>query len=184
MDGFVGALRADGPAADRAEAMGLYGWLIGDWVLEVTEFLPDGSSLTRAGEWHFAWVLEGRAIQDVWAVPPRGQRGAATGPSTERYGTTLRVYDPAIDAWHILWTEPVTQLYLQQIGRRQGADIVQDGRTPDGRLMRWRFSEITSDAFVWQSHVSTDEGMTWRMNVAFRARRVADSASPIPPAMR
>jgi len=45
------------------------------------------------------------------------------------YGTTLRVYDPGIDAWHILWSDPLKQLYRRQIGRARGQDIVQEGRT-------------------------------------------------------
>ncbi|HTC11554.1 MAG TPA: hypothetical protein VK726_22550 [Acetobacteraceae bacterium] len=178
MDSYLDALRADGPAADRANAMDLYGWLIGDWALEVSEFLADNTTLTRPGEWHFGWVLEGRAIQDVWIVPPRGQRRPeAAVAGSERYGTTLRVYDPGIDAWHILWTEPVTQLYLRQIGRRQGAGIVQDGRLPDGQLMRWSFSDIAAHSFVWRSQVSADEGTNWRMNVEFLARRMNGGAA-------
>ena len=43
------------------------------------------------------------------------------------YGTTLRVYDPDIDAWRIQWTDPVTQNFLQMIGRAEGGDIVQLG---------------------------------------------------------
>jgi hypothetical protein len=77
------------------------------------------------------------AIQDVWIVPPRGdvRRGnaAANGSS---YGTTLRVYDPDIDAWRIQWTDPVTRNFLQMIGRAEGADIVQLGTRPDGKLAR------------------------------------------------
>ena len=30
--GFIRTLVSDRPAADRADKMGLYGWLIGDWV--------------------------------------------------------------------------------------------------------------------------------------------------------
>ncbi len=53
-----------------------------------------------SGEWHFGWALEGRAVQDVWIVPPRGElrRGDAAA-NVNSYGTTLRVYDPDIDAW-------------------------------------------------------------------------------------
>ena len=68
------------------------------------------------GEIHFGWVLEGRAIQDVWILP-----GVF-------YGTTLRVYDPGLDAWHILWSDPVKQYYTRQIGRARGHDIVQEGK--------------------------------------------------------
>ena len=58
------------------------------------------------------------------------------------YGTTLRVYDPGLDAWHILWSNPATQLYTRQIGRARGADIVQEGKHESGALLRWSFTRI------------------------------------------
>ncbi len=85
------------------------------------------------GEIHFGWVLEGRAIQDVWILP-----GVF-------YGTTLRVYDPGLDAWHILWSDPVKQLYTRQIGRARGHDIVQEGVDDAGAAIRWSFTEITPE---------------------------------------
>jgi len=171
---FAGALHADGPAADRTGNMDLYGWLVGSWDIDVTAFREDGSQRRRPGEWHFGWALEGRAIQDVWIVPPRGaaRQGDATA-NGNYYGTTLRVYDPRIDAWHIQWTDPVSQTYLTMIGRRQGTDIVQLGKDSDGNLIRWSFSEITSQSFRWRGEVSVDEGATWRLTVEFFARRTS-----------
>ena len=49
--------------------MGLYGWLIGDWRFNAVVHADDGARHTGEGEIHFAWVLEGRAIQDVWILP-------------------------------------------------------------------------------------------------------------------
>ena len=94
MPSFIDVLHAGGPARDRAEKLGLYGWLIGDWTMEAVIDLDDGTRFHGAGTIHFAWVLEGRAIQDVWILP-----GVF-------HGTTLRVYDPGLDAWHILWSDP------------------------------------------------------------------------------
>lgn len=169
---FLDALRADGPSGDRAGKMDLYAWLIGSWTLDVTEHGPDGAKRQRPGEWHFGWVLEGRAIQDVWIVPPRGSdRTGEAVKSGNYYGTTLRVYDPRIDAWQIQWIEPVSQTYLAMIGRREGTDIVQIGKAPSGNLIRWSFSEITPDSFHWRGEVSADNGATWRTNVEFVARR-------------
>ncbi len=132
----------------------------------------------RKGEWHFGWALEGRAIQDVWIVPPRGElrRGDAAA-NVNSCGTTLRVYDPRIDAWQMQWSDPVTQNFLQMIGRAQGDDIVQLGTRPDGKLMRWSFSEITPDSFHWRGEISADEGATWRLQVDFsgEACRIARS---------
>ncbi len=170
---FLDALHACDASADRAGNMDLYGWLIGSWDLDVTGFLEDGRQRRRPGEWHFGWALEGRAIQDVWIVPPRGAgRKGDAAANVNFYGTTLRVYAPRIDAWHVQWTDPVTQTYFTMIGRKQGDDIVQIGKGAEGNLIRWSFSEITASSFRWRGEVSADDGTTWRLNVEFLARRV------------
>jgi hypothetical protein len=171
-DAFLIALGASGPAPDRSSNMALYSWLIGSWVLDVVRYGDDGSERRRPGEWHFGWVLEGRAIQDVWIVPPRGsaRHGDAPG-NANSYGTTLRTYDPGLGAWHVQWTDPVTQSFLTMIGRREGDDIVQLGHGTGDSRIRWSFREITPNAFLWRGEVSADGGTTWRINVEFRARR-------------
>ena len=171
------ALAASGPAADRGGNMDLYGWLIGSWDLDVTEIDENSATRRRPGEWHFGWALEGRAIQDVWIVPPRGSREHEDAAANRNYyGTTLRVYDPRIDAWHIQWTDPVSQIYLTMTGRRQGADIVQLGTGFGGLHVRWSFSEISRDSFRWRSELSSD-GESWRMNTEFFARRGRPAAA-------
>ena len=110
------ALLSDGPAADRADKMGLYGWLVGDWEMDYVYHLPRRPTRKGQGEIHFGWVLQGRAIQDVWRIP--GRNPGPDDPSKSlMYGTTLRIYDPGIDAWHIIWSDPVKQYYSRQIGR-------------------------------------------------------------------
>ena len=144
--------------------MDIYGRFVGSWDLDVRQFSEDGRERRRAGEWYFGWALEGRAVQDVWIVPPRPE-------PADYYGTTLRVYDPRIDAWRIQWTDPVTRTFLQMIGRAEGTDIVQLGTRPDGQLARWSFRDITDDSFLWQGEVSADDGKSWRINTEFTARR-------------
>jgi hypothetical protein len=158
---FIDALQADGPAHDRAGKMELYGWLIGTWDMDAVVHRDDGTTHRGRGEIHFGWVLEGRAIQDVWILP-----GVF-------YGTTLRVYDPGLDAWHILWSDPLKQYYSRQIGRPRGRDIVQEGRLEDGAAIRWSFTEITPDSFRWLGERSPDAGATWHLQAEFRARRAA-----------
>ena len=169
---FLDALGADAAATDRGGRMDLYGRFIGSWELDVRQFPGDGTVRRRKGEWHFGWVLEGRAIQDVWIVPPRGeQRHGDAAASANSYGTTLRTYDPRIDAWQVQWSDPVTQTFLQMIGRADGDDIVQQGNRADGQLVRWSFSEITENSFVWRGENSADGGVTWRLATEFTARR-------------
>jgi hypothetical protein len=171
---FLDALGADGPSADRAGKMDLYGRFVGSWEFDVTQIPDNGIARRRKGEWHFGWALQGRAIQDVWIVPPRGElRSGDAAASANSYGTTLRVYDPDIDAWRIQWTDPVTRSFLQMIGRAEGSDIVQLGTRPDGLLVRWSFSEIMENSFLWHGEISADSGASWRTNVEFAARRLA-----------
>ena len=157
---FVEALASDGPAADRADKMDLYGWLIGRWTMDATVHPDDGGAHRGPGEIYFGWVLEGRAIQDVWILP-----GVF-------YGTTLRVYAPDIDAWHILWSDPMRQFYTRQIGRAHGRDIVQVGKNDKGEAVRWSFTEITPDSFCWTGERSRDDSQTWELQAKFRVRRV------------
>jgi hypothetical protein len=170
---FIDALNAAGPAPDRAEKMGLYGWLVGDWEMDAAYHLADGSTQRSRGEIHAGWVLDGRAIQDVWIVPPRGAQGPRPPAATDFYGTTLRIYDPAIDAWHIFWIDPVKQTYRRMIGRSRGKDILQEGKDEAGAAVRWSFTSIAPDSFHWLAERSPDDGASWRLLVEFFARRVA-----------
>src|SRR5262245_41743637 len=140
---FSDILHSAAPAADRADKLGLYGFLIGSWDTTVIAHEENGTTHTHRGEIHAGWVREGRALQDVWMLPRRAERRPDAPPpllpvTGDWYGTTLRVYDPGLDAWHILWSNPVTQLYTRQIGRARGADIVQEGRH-GGAVLRWSF---------------------------------------------
>jgi hypothetical protein len=62
------------------------------------------------GSIHAGWVLEGRAIQDVFAVPGLF------------YGTSLRFYDPRIDAWQVFWSDPLKEVFFGMIGRARGKE--------------------------------------------------------------
>src|SRR5919199_40845 len=134
-------LGAAGPAADRAGEMMLFGQFVGDWDVEFTVHNPDGTRQTEKAEWHFGWVLEGRAVQDVWIVPRRGERSQQSVVRSD-YGTTIRFYDPAIDAWRIVYISPLQGELLTFVGRKVGDEIVLEGRDAEGLPMRWIFSEI------------------------------------------
>ena len=171
--GFVEALYADGPEPALAPALNLYGRFVGSWELELTDFFPDGAVDRSRGEWHFAWALQGRAVQDVWIAPPgprRGHNPPAGYP--QRYGTTIRMLQPDGHSWRITWIDPALGFWVTQIGREVDGDIVQEGQTPDGTPMRWSFRDIRADRFRWLGEVSDDGGKTWRLQLEMRARRI------------
>jgi hypothetical protein len=172
-DSFTTLLAAAGRSPEIPESSDVYGWLVGSWELQVLHYKAVDVSAERiGGEAHFGWVLEGRAIQDVWIMPRCSFRHADLEKTNNMYGTTLRVWDSAIEAWRIHWINPVSGHREQQIGRRVGKDIVQVGARADGTPTRWQFTEITTDSFHWIGEALEPNGKTWKLEGEFRARRI------------
>ena len=162
---LVDALRADGPAGPYADKLMLFGRFVGSWDLE---WRGSGSAHAR-GELHFGWVLGGRAVQDVWIVPGRGQPGE-NEPPLAFHGSTIRFFDPSIDAWRSTWVEPINARVRRFIGRAVGPDIVLLSDEEDPQL-RWSFAEITPDSFTWRGETSLDGGETWTFDEEMLATR-------------
>lgn len=172
-EGFINLLVSSGRSAEIPESEDVYGWLVGGWELEVVHYKAVNVSAQRIrAEAHFGWALEGRAVQDVWIMPGPADRRPDLGTSNNMYGTTLRVWDAAIQAWRISWINPMTGHREQQIGRRIGKDIVQVGARPDGTATRWRFTEITANSFHWIGEALEPDGQTWKLEGEFLARRI------------
>jgi hypothetical protein len=166
-------LHAAGPDPVLASKLELYAWLVGRWDMDITTILEDGATHRGRGEIHAGWVLQGRAIQDVWMIPRLNERRPGLAPlpgAGNWYGTTLRLYDAKLDAWHILWNDPATGFFTQQIGRRRGDNIVQTGADPRAGSMRWTFSDITADSFHWMAERTQDD-THWRREVEIVAHR-------------
>ena len=163
-------LVAAGPLPEDAEGLALFGQFVGSWDAETTFFHPDGSiRVERRGEWHFGWILEGRAIQDVLFSPPLDE--ILAGSPAAEYGTTVRLYDASTDTWQVTWHAPVARKTVSLVGRAVGNEIVLEGRQPRGRPCRWVFSEITADAFVWRGYEVSDDGDTWFLDERMLVRR-------------
>jgi hypothetical protein len=162
------ALLAAGPAADRSAKMMLYGQFVGSWEGTVVVHNLEGTRRESSSEVHFGWVLGGRAVQDVWIAPALQGRQ----PDQDRmHGTTLRVYDPQSDVWHITWIDPVKQAFNRMTGRKIGDEIVQEYRNEQGVRTQWLFTEIKATSFHWIARDSNDDGESWTTRAEFFLRR-------------
>lgn len=150
----------------------VYGWLIGSWELEVVSHDDEGVIRESSGEAHFSWVLEGRAVEDVFINPRRADRDPSMPKFANWFGTTIRIYDPTIRAWRAWWFNPHDGVRAELVGRRQGNSIVQEGKFPDGTPIRWTFGEITDDSFRWRGERLESDGKTWQLQVEFHGRRL------------
>lgn len=169
---MLGALGAPGPHPKWAEKLNLFGQFVGAWDVSITYYPPEGGEQRMEGKWLFGWALEGRAVQDVWIAHRRSLRTGSEETPTE-FGTTVRFYDPAIDAWRSTWIGPVRGVVMPFIGRQVGDEIVLEGSFEPGASTRWIFSEITARAFHWRAEESRDGWQTRRLQQEMKARRRA-----------
>ncbi len=163
--GLISALHVGGPTGAHADKLMLFGQFVGSWHLDWT----GASSAKATGELHFGWVLGGRAVQDVWIVPGLDQPRAPA--SVAFHGSTIRFYDPAIDAWRSTWIEPINARVRRFIGRPEGPDIVLVS-DEDEVSLRWRFSDIRPSSFAWRGETSRDHGVSWALDEEMFATRI------------
>jgi hypothetical protein len=168
---MIDALRAPGPNAEHREKLMQFGRFVGSWDLDVIYYDESGAVKRRTpGEWHFGWALEGRAIVDVWMVPPRAQR-SSEGPAPGEFGVTIRFYDYRIDAWRSTWHGPVNGIVWPFTARQEGDEMVLSRTEDDGTWTRWIFSKIEAKSFHWRAVKSSDGGKSWRLEQEMFAKR-------------
>jgi len=161
-------LAADGPAEDFGDKLRLFGQFIGSW--DIVEHRAPLNRLHPKGEVHFNWILDGRAVQDVW-----GSFSPATGRFVP-WGTTVRYYDPRLGAWRSTWIAPRQRTVRRFIGRKVGKEIVLQEEDRGVRTERWVFSDIRPDAFRWYALKRAHRGGRWRMVEEMKIRRRVDRA--------
>ena len=173
---MLSALHATAPCPALADKLMLFGQFVGSWDLQIVYYACDGSVTRRMqGEWHFGWVLEGRAIQDVWIAPKRTPR--SSGKDGEEYGATLRFYDAKLGAWRSTWIGPVKGVVRPFVAREMEDEIILDGSFVQGVGTRWIFSRITPNAFQWRAVESRDGWKTCRLEQEMFATRQSTKPS-------
>ena len=162
----IGGLHAGQPNPEFLEKLMLFGQFVGDWdILEDRVLQPDGTWTTSRGMLHWGWILNGRAVQDVWRWIDE-ENGNVTSE-----GTTIRFYDETIDAWHSIWISPRQRAVKTFIARQIGDEIVLEGKSSEGFSVKWIFSEIAPRSFRWRAEESRDDGKSWSLVEEMQIRR-------------
>ena len=163
---MVTVLRAMGPHPSLGDEAKIFGRLVGTWEVEYTDFSKDGRETHRSGEFIVGWVMDGRALQDVWIVNPSGTR-----QDREVY-TELRYYDPKSRTWPSTFIDVEHASVARFTGGAVGDKrIVFDTQDFDGTDTRWSINDIRPDTFVWREEESRDGGKTWRLLAEHHMKR-------------
>lgn len=118
-----------------------------------------------------SWVLEGRAMQDVWISPPRAARSVPGSSAANRYGTSLRTFVRDNGRWRVRWSNPASGVENQLEGGRDGGNIVLTGLA-DGHPIRWQFVDISTTHFTWEGFRLASAGEVWELQARFELSRI------------
>ena len=152
MQDFIKALVSEEKNTELPETFNYFGKLIGSWAIN---YIEGNNSLAIKGEWHFSWVLEGMAIQDVIILPDY------------EYGTSLRIYNPDTHAWDVAYgyTGKIIRLEAKKQNDMIMLTFVNDERR------KWVFTKIEDYCFHWENITVKDDG-EWYINAEIFAERI------------
>lgn len=153
MQNFYETLVTNQKHAEIPEEYNYFGRLVGSWEID---YFDRNESFEIIGEWHFAWVLEGMAIQDVIILPDY------------EYGTSLRIYNPNSHAWDVAYGYTGNIIRLE--ARKQDDMIVLTFINDETR--KWVFKKIEDDKFHWQNITVNKDG-EWHINAEMYAKRIS-----------
>ena len=169
---FLNALVSADPAPELAQVDDIFGWLVGSWEMDAVLHDADGQTHNSKGEVHASWVLEGRAIQDLFIFPRRADRRSGVPAKEDRYGTTIRTYDRTLGAWRVNFINPASsETSAQLVARRKGDVIEMEGEVSDGTPVRWRYVSVTSTSFHYTAEKLQADGKTWRLYLELFGKR-------------
>jgi hypothetical protein len=163
---LVAALEATSANAALGDQAQVLARLVGTWDVAYTDFAKDGKAIHRTGEFIVGWVLDGRAIQDLWIVNPSGKR-----QDREVY-TDLHYFDPKTRTWRATFVDPEHGSEARFTGGPVGNDrFVLETQDMNSKQTRWSFNDIRPDSFVWRDEASRDGGKTWRLQSEYQMKR-------------
>jgi hypothetical protein len=163
MISVLGSAKPNPQLGDEARTFDRF---VGAWDAEFG-FYRDGSLHYKKGELYFGWIMDGRAIQDLWIGYPTGSQKERT------IGTTIRFFDTAIRKWRVVFVGPQSNYMVTMQGGLEGDRIVLRGVDSDSLPIRWTFSELEPNSFHWQGEKSHDGGKSWTLEEDHRMRRRA-----------
>ncbi len=152
MHNFFEALISERKNAALPDEFDYFGKLIGSWEID---YIEGNNSPAIKGEWHFSWVLEGMAIQDVIILPDY------------EYGSSLRIYNPGTHAWDVVYG--YTGRIIRLEAKKQDDKIILTFVNDERR--KWIFTKIEDNRFHWENVTLKDDGERY-VNAEIYAERI------------
>jgi hypothetical protein len=164
INNFINTLITDSGHQKHKEKLKPYEFLIGSWNFDWVGHNEDGSTLTVPGEWHFSWILQGRAIQDSWICPKIILRSSGKYPEGE-YSTTIRFYDFNDDSIKVIWIGPIlSRLNIFEVTQTENQIMQEEILVKDkSEVSKWQFKDFNESSFKWEAYLFNEKQKTWNL---------------------
>jgi len=164
---MITELRAAGPSASLGDHADLLGRLIGTWDVQYMDISKSGKAIYRTGQLLVGWVMDGRAIEDLWIVDP-----SDSSKDREVYAD-VRYFDPKSGTWPAVFIDPQIASIATFTGGAAGDDriVLESQDLVRGQIRRWSFNDIRPDSLVFRDDASSDGGKTWARKSEYHMKR-------------
>jgi|SRR5581483_890533 len=159
-------LQATGPHASLGDQGKVFDRIVGTWDAEYTHFSTAGKVSHTSGELVVGWIMDGRAIQELWISYPSSAR------SGRQVYTTVRYFDPGSGKWPGTFFDPQQASTARFTGGAVADDrMVFDTTDFDHKATRWSFSEMHPETFIYREEESSDGGRIWHLQLEGHMKR-------------
>ena len=163
---MLNALGADRPHPVLGEEANAFDRFIGTWDCDYANFKDDGTTERSHGQVVFGWILDGRAVQDVWSWVDEMIRKRSERLERRFDSSTARQENGASFGFH---RKRESSRHWPAGERATGS--CWKGLSDDGAAVRWSFNDIRPDSFVWRGEKSRDYGKSWKPTGEYQMRR-------------
>jgi hypothetical protein len=153
-----------GPPAAQAAQNPLFDLLVGTWDVRYEFTDKAGKAQTSHGQVHYSWILDGKALQEIWTSDWESK-------DLRPYGTTINFYDAKRQHWTAVWIYPASSMTQIMSGGDVNGAWVLTGRNEGGALERWTTTSNGRDNVVVRAEISNDDGKSWRSAGASHLQR-------------
>jgi hypothetical protein len=146
---------------DRVEPRSQFDFWLGEWELT----WPAGQMGGVEGEQgrgtnSISRLYDGMVIEENFALADRSFEGHS-----------VSVYDESTGRWRQTWVDSAGGYIALSGGLEDGVMVLRTEPTPEGRVNRMVFREVTADSLMWDWQRSTD-GVVWSdlWNISYRRK--------------
>ena len=147
-----------------------YSFLIGNWRCLFQQFDNQGKVAFEAPcTWEASYAFDNKMVVDDFKM--YNKEGAMVYG-----GRTLRTYSLQDNTWHqvflpVQMNASLLPFTATKVDKEMHLSVRMIEPTGGSRPARFAFSNISNDAFTWQSHESHDGGKSWVLSSRISAQR-------------